>query len=53
MHIFIIESGCVRWTGWTLDGANKVERADVRVGWSKTIAARKIVQYFALAKSAI
>ena len=35
--------------GWS----KKVGRADVRVGWSKTIAARKIVQYFALAKSAI
>ena len=33
--------------------ANRVVRADIRVGWSKTIAARKIVQYFALAKSAI
>ena len=36
-----------------MDRANKVERAEVRVAWGKTIAARKIVQYFALAKSAI
>ena len=36
-----------------MDRANKVERAEVRVAWSKTIAAGKIVQYFALAKSAI
>ena len=36
-----------------MDRANKVERAEVRVAWGKTIAGGKIVQYFALAKSAI
>ena len=36
-----------------MDRANKVERAEVRVAWGKTIAAGKIVQYYALAKSAI
>ena len=32
-----------------MDRANKVERAEVRVAWGKTIAAGKIVQNFALA----
>ena len=34
-----------------MDRATKVEREEVRVAWGKTIAAGKIVQYFALAKS--